>query len=676
MTVVGNFTKDQLDWVRRYRQQGNEGVSFFNINTTDPAEIIKQFYGDIDDDVIDMAQSTMDIDDDVIDMAQSSMPSASATTTTTGTATATGRASVNPLLRAVFALNQIMRAGASGDASPILMQNFIQANLLENPDMMMRQIKLIGQILRNPNMGVEIRLSNGNTITRGSMAGRKFFDEVLESEVRGRRNYDEAIKAGLSLAAITRQKALDDLKLKKPNATYADIDELGYNSDAGSDVEFLKHMPGQGLSERYFALSKDIVKMNTWDQMVKTLVELGYNPTPWKYELDPATGQQRVVHTTWTRALVDLAHLLNVTAGDIRFVDDDDTDERIARLGKLMFFAPRWLTSRLILNGWGRTMIEFAGSRFGKDGENWAHRVLAVNGMSRGQLARRSSAVAAIHGRLMYKAYMQWLALILGIYALGATNPHTMKVSVEGSLTKFQIGDYSFRAPGAIMAQVELTAAVLDAMNAFNAQTPGPQAKSKLEMVWESVSRVLMSRASPVISAGAEVLTGKDAFGEPAFIPDEAVDRFYSEVIHPSLSAAGITEPKDMKINRAISRRMMWWWMHDMMELYDAERKVGVAKADALLKSTALGAYSSMGGRVSFLSNRLKWEREAMQRMQATPGIEQIFTGATPEPEIDGLYTEVDENQPTEVPMPLIGAISADYNEELPGYDPYNQPLR
>jgi hypothetical protein len=545
------------------------------------------------------------------------------------------------------------------------MQNFIQANLLENPAMMVRQIKLIGQVLANPNLEIELPLSDGRKIMPGALRGRKLFDELLETEVRGRKNYDDAEKAGLSLAAVNRKKALDELKLTNPNATYNDIDELGYNTDVASDLEFLKHLPGQGTSERFFALSKDIVKMNTWDSMVQTLVELGYNPTKWEYNEDGS-----VKHTTWTRALTDLAHLLNITSGDIKFVDADDADERIARIGKLMFFAPRWLTSRLLLNSWGRGMLEFAGARFGKDGENWAQKILAVNGMSRRQLGARDSAVAAMHGRLMYKAYLQWLALILGIYAAGVTNPHTMKVSVEGSMTKFEIGDYSFRAPGAIMAHIELTAAVLEGMNAFNAQKPGPEAKGKLEMVWNSVGRVLMSRASPIVSLGGEVLTGRDIFGEPAFIPDEAVDRFYQEAIKPSLETAGITSPSDVKVDKAISRRMMWWWLHDMMEAYDQERKVGFSQANAMLKATALGAYSGLGGRVSFQSERLKWKREAAKRTEAVPSFAEVFSGAEAvpiEPEIYDADKRGDASIP--VPSPLIGDLGSDPNEPIPGYE-------
>jgi len=642
-TITGNFSEAEMNAYVEY-QKSIGSMPMILPGSDDAKEVLSSFFGNADVANATGLFQTADTNEE----AEGTVPK-----------------QPNLLIRTVFMMNQLLRTGATGDASPILMQNFIQANLLENPAMMLRQIKLIGQVLTNPNLEIELPLSDGRKIMPGALRGRKLFDELLDAEVRSRKNYDDAEKAGLSLAAINRKKALDELRETNPDATYNDIDELGYNTDVASDLAFLKHLPGQGTSERFFALSKDIVKMNTWDSMVQTLVELGYNPTKWEYNEDGS-----VKHTTWTRALTDLAHLLNITAGDIKFVDADDADERIARIGKLMFFAPRWLTSRLLLNSWGRGMLEFAGARFGKDGENWAQKILAVNGMSRRQLGARDSAVAAMHGRLMYKAYLQWLALILGIYAAGATNPHTMKVSVEGSMTKFEIGDYSFRAPGAIMAHIELTAAVLEGMNAFNAQKPGPEAKGKLEMVWNSVSRVLMSRASPIVSLGGEVLTGRDIFGEPAFIPDEAVDRFYQEAIKPSLETAGITSPSDVKVDKAISRRMMWWWLHDMMEAYDQERKVGFSQANAMLKATALGAYSGLGGRVSFQSERLKWKREAAKRIEAVPSFTEIFSGAEAvpiEPEIYDADKRGDASSP--VPSPLIGDLGSDPSEPIPGYE-------
>lgn len=652
-TITGNFSPEELAAYQSLKSELGSNPTVLPAAPATVKDVLKSFYESSDaGDVNDLLQTL-----------NTSSVQTQQNNATSGTVVSNRKP--NLLLRSIFMINQLLRTGATGDASPILMQNFIQANLLENPAMMVRQIRLIGQILTNPNLEFELPLSNGQKILPGSLRGRKLFDDILETEVRGRKNYEDAKNAGLSLAAINREKALAELKLTNPNATYNDIDELGYNTDVASDMDFLKHLPGQGTSERFFALSKDVVKMNTWDSMVQTLVELGYNPTAWEYNDDGS-----VKHTTWTRALTDLAHLLNVTSGDIKFVESDDVDERIARIGKLMFFAPRWLTSRLILNSWGRGMLEFAGARFGKEGENWAQKLLAVNGMSRRQLGARDAAVSAMHGRLMYKAYLQWLALILGIYAAGLTNPHTMKVSVEGSLTKFQIGDYSFRAPGAIMAHIELTAAVLEGMNAFNAQKPGPGAKGKLEMVWDSVGRVLMSRASPIVSTGGEILTGRDIFGESAFIPDEAVNRFYQEVIQPSLQTAGITEPKDVKVNKAIARRIMWWWLHDMMEMYDQERKVGFSQANAMLKATALGAYAGLGGRISFQSERLKWQRDAAKRMTADPMLGQVFSGAEPMPEETNIY-EADSSQSANIPVPapLIGALSGDTGEAIPGYE-------
>ena len=588
----------------------------------------------------------------------------------------------NPLWRVVSGVNQVMRSGASGDASPILMQNFLNANLFENPDMLVRQFKLLPEVLLNPNLGFQRK--DGTIINAAGMRGRKVFDDVLETEVRSRRFYEDADVAGLSLAAVTRQRALQyeretalaKLQQTQPNATmqdikigYEDIDELGYNSDQTSDVEFLKHMPGQGTSERFFALSKDIVKMNAFEQMANNLVQLGYNPTNWTYDADG-----KLIETPWTRAMKDLAALINITSGDVRFVEDDEQDEIIGRLAKLFFFAPRWLTSRLMLDRWGRFMFETASS-LAPGGREWAQKVLAVNGMSSARLATRDKNISKMHGRLLWKAWAQWIAIIMALYSLRLGNPQTMGVSIEGGLTKFKFGEFQFRMPGAVGAQIELLNAAMDAANAFKEQKPGPNQKNMATLLAEAVSKVVMSRASPVIGFGLETITKRDAFGIPSFGTDEALDIWYKENILPGLKAAGIKGlPTDAKLNRAITKRLIWWWASDMMEMYSDQRNFGRVKADSLLRAALTGAWSSLGGRMSYIPKAGRWKLDAAKNFETSPEIAQWLSGTTPQPVDMGAYdAEPAGTYTAPVPIPLFGGPS-DYTQLDPTFENYATP--
>ena len=573
-----------------------------------------------------------------------------------GPAPQTQRPRPNVLLRTLFFANQLLRGGAAGDISPMLMQNFMNANLLENPHLVMRQLRLAGQVLTNPNLGFQGK--DGTVYNQQSMRGRKMFDEVLETEVRGLQHYNEAKNAGLNLAAIQREKDLDQLRQDtgNPRLTYENLDELGYDTDIMTEAQLLKHMPGQGMSERFFTLSKDVVKANAFESMVNTLIDLGYNPTPWTYD---ANGN--LIQTPWTRAMQDLAALVNISSGDVRFADADETDEMIGRIGKLMMYAPRWAASRMLLTETGRSMLKL-GDVFGPRAKAYREKFLAINRMSPDRLKRRDPAINAIHARMMYKAWLAWLAMVLGVYATRLTNPHTMEVSAEDMLTRFKIGNYSVRPPGGFMLPLEMAMATVDALT-LRPVKPGGKPKTNGQMMWEAVGKLFLTRASPAVSLAGEILTGRDAFGEPAFVPDSAADRYYREVLKPMFKGLGMAPPEDMKINRAISKRMMWWWLSDMMKAYETDRSAYVKQSEALIRSATIGAITAAGGRVQYFPRNQMWKRDAAKRLEAPLSFDKLFTGTEPTPIDMGAYdADPGEGGPDPVPDFFIGTVGA-YDE-------------
>ena len=561
-------------------------------------------------------------------------------------------------LRFLYMVNQLLKLGASGDASPVLMQNFPLANILENPDMFIRQLGLQAQVIFNPNTG--FHLKDGRIINADGMRGRKLFHETLTKEVRNRNTYEMAKNSGLSLAAADADKLLEEARAKDPNATWDNVDDLGYNTDISTDGEFMKHLPGQGQSERFYAMSKDLVKMRQFDDMVHHLIALGYNPTAW------VDDEGNYIDSPFNRALKDISHLLNVISGDIRVHDIDETDESIMRLGKFLLYSPRWLSSRLLLDDFGRFMFKGVSKAFGSKGEAYAKKVLELNGMSPERLKARDNRVGSMHARLLNKSWLLWLGLIGLIYGVKATNPRTMEVTVDKFGARLKIGDYSFRAPGAIMTHIELSTSIGQAVLEWQAQKGATTDKPLYSLVGEKVNSVLLSRSSPVLGLAASVVTGRDTQGAPAFVTDEAVDVFWKEVIGPELDRMGVKGLTDMKINKAIAERMLWWWARDAMEMYADQRKFGVTSSEALLKAAGIAAVSSQGGRAMYAPKELAFERKAQERMEAPiETFSEAFTGAEQRPIITN-YLEPTKgaNYTDEVAQPFFGSLGTDYTDE------------
>jgi hypothetical protein len=560
-------------------------------------------------------------------------------------------------LRFLYMVNQLLKLGASGDASPVLMQNFPLANILENPDMFIRQLGLQAQVLFNPNTG--FHLKDGTIINAQGMRGRKLFHDTLTKEVRNRNTYQMAKNAGLSLAAIDADKLLEEARAKDPAATWDNVDDLGYNTDISVDGEFMKHLPGQGQSERFYALSKDVVKMRQWDDTVHHLIALGYNPTPW------TDDEGNFIKSPFNQALKDLAHLLNVMAGDVKVHDVDETDEAVMRFGKFLLYSPRWLTSRLLLDDFGRFMFRGVSKAFGTKGEAYADKVLALNGMTAERLKHRDSRIGAMHARLLNKSWLLWLGLIGLIYGVRATNPRTMEVTVDKLGARMKIGDYSFRAPGAIMTHIELSTTIGEAILEWQAQKGTPNDKPLASMIGDKVNKVLLSRASPVVGLAANIVTGRDTQGAPAFVTDEAVSVFWKDAIGPELERMGIKGLSNMSINKAISERMLWWWVRDSMEMYADQRKFGVKSSEALLKAAGMGALSAQGGRGMYVPKELDFERKAQERMQSPiTTTKELFTGVEATPINTDYYDpNIGVNYTDDVAQPFFGATGTDYED-------------
>jgi hypothetical protein len=241
-----------------------------------------------------------------------------------------------------------------------------------------------------------------------------------------------------------------------------------------------------------------------------------------------------------------------------------------------------------------------------------------------------------------------------------------MEVTVDKFGARLKIGDYSFRAPGAVMTHIELSTSIGQAITEWQAQKGATTDKPLYSLVGEKVNSVLLSRSSPVLGLAGSIVTGRDTQGAPAFVTDEAVSVFWKEVIGPELERMGIKGNTDMPINKAIAERMLWWWARDAMEMYADQRKFGVKSTDALLKAAGMAAISSQGGRSMYAPKELAFERKSSERMQAPiTTFAEAFTGVEGTPVTTNFYAPISgTNYTDEIAQPFFGGTGTDFEDE------------
>lgn len=589
-------------------------------------------------------------------------------------------------------LNTLLKSGASGDASPILMQNWALANPLVNPDMLGRQFRLISQIFFNPNLGFQ--KSDGTFIGRRMMRGRKLATDIMNREVRSLPYYDLMEEAGLFLGAYRLDSALADLQETKPDATLMDISELGVDSDVSSKDPYglLQHIPGQGQSERFYTLSRDMTKMRFVSDAVQHLIDIGYNPTP-LYEKDEngmyildKNDRPIPIDTPFATALRDLAHMANLMSGDVRVHVNDITDERVMRLGKLLMFSPRWVTSRLLLNSYGRGFLKGIGDNIGPEGSKFIRDVFKANGVTEEQLTNRQGRIETMQARLLWKSWMLWLAIVGAVYGSNALSPHTLGVQVDKFGTRLKIGDYSFRMPGAMMTYLEIFATIAQAIQRMPKRTGAEGEAGFGEIALDLVNGLFMSRASSLGRFAMEAGTGRDVFGNPSFISDQAAQVFWDQGAMSMLEKIGLTPDILQSLNiiadksgaltaagLPIAKYVMWWPVRDTLETFEKQRSLSIDRSQAFIQSLMVGAYSGLGGRVQYQPDELKWQNEAAKNMvrdtSAWDPMTYILGGtAVPAP--------VEEYQPTEdnLDFPenywMLGELSAQDEFVVDPYEP------
>lgn len=485
-------------------------------------------------------------------------------------------------------VNDFCRLSVGGDASPIMIQNFMLANPIEDPKLFFNQFLIMTNAAR-PNLSLSV---GGKTIINGKNYGREA-DVQLGNELRASAFYDDAKAHGLTLSAFEKDKALAELQKTNPSATMMDVDELGYNSDIAVSTKFLKHLPGQGQSERFFAMSKDYVKMTKYAQAMQHMVDIGY--------IQGTPGYQDAAR--------DMAALINAVAGDIVFPTKKDGDEIFARMAKRLFFAPRWATSRFAIDPLGHGILRSF---------EWGRELLRANRLE--DLNDRDIYSRAAHTRMYAKTWGLWSALGI-LYGLLYKND-AIKTSVSKGGTQIQIGDFKFKPPGG----VDKTMAIISSVMGIFDSNDKKSNVEKVQRAVDNIKTLLMGQLAPGASALYETVTGRNLFGEPTREVYTPLQRHWESVTRPILAKAGLDVPMP-KISNLMADKFIYMWAQDMMEAYETMKDRDEPYPE--LQSAAMGAAAFIGARVKYAPKELNWKYDAAKNRPA-PGFENTIIGAEP----------------------------------------------
>ena len=500
---------------------------------------------------------------------------------------------IDKLLKPYDFINTIARNSVGGDWSAPLIQNWALTNPFENPKMFFQQF-LIGTKMMKPNLGFQLR--DGRVINSGGMLGRKEFHQ-LGDELRASGFYQLGKEAGLVTNTSRVDDALAEAQKKDPRKSLMDIDELGHDPDFAIAHSILKRVPLNSGAERTMSMQKDYIKQTKFNAGMRNFMEMGYNPK--------ASGFKEIAR--------DFAAVLNVAAGDTKFVNDDERDELIGRMTKRILFAPRWVTSRVMFDPIARYAVEFL-----PKGKEW----LKVNRMLAEGRKLNEYAVAE-NRRLWAKGYMMWAAIVMLLTRFNPFNEHAVEVESSKSGTQLRVGDYTFKAPGGVMFMLEMQAMISSAMDT----RPDETREERLDRTVDMFKGFLMSKISPAISLGYEQFTGRDIIGKPSREAYTPLQVWWDNAIRPSLREAGIDHEMP-KWSNMVANRMLYLWAQDALETYEATTE---RNADAPgLEAAFTGASAFLGGRVRYAPKETRWMYKADENA-TPPGWEYSFIGADPD---------------------------------------------
>jgi hypothetical protein len=453
---------------------------------------------------------------------------------------------------------------------------------------------MIGLKMMKPNLGFQ--KSDGSVINQKGMLGREEFHK-LGDQLRGNQFYELGLEAGLTLNTHRIDERLAELRKKDPRATIMNVDELGVDKDLSPTHHMLKHQPLQGASERTMAMTKDYIKMMKFTQGMQHYIEIGYNPKSSKF----------------TEVAKDLAGMLNVAQGDVKFSSDKEMDDLIGSNLRNLMFAPRWLASRFMFDPILRSVYTTFSPEKGT-------KLLELN-----RLYKRYGVidpyVRAENNRLFMKSAGMFAFIGFLLSRFNPFGEHGTEVEVKGLGSSIRVGDYVFKAPGGVMYQMEIMSTLIGGLET----KPGETSEERLTRTSDQIKMLIMSKAAPAVSLANDMITGRNIIGEPSRETYKPLQTYWNAVTRPALLEMGIDLPAP-PISNLVADRLFYLWAQDAMDTYDAVSGRGGQYPAA--EAGAVAALAFLGGRVRYSPKELKWQYKANDNDNPVPGWEYTIFGA------------------------------------------------
>jgi hypothetical protein len=481
----------------------------------------------------------------------------------------------NPVTVTFDVLNALGRFTMAGDWSAPLVQNWQLANPIESPGLFFKSL-LFGPKSLAPNLAID---TGKGGINKNAFLGRRQV-HAMGDEIRANRFYELAKENGLSLATIEydrilaekraeREDKLAQMRERDPDATLPeidimDIDELDVDPDMMGLLSAERHVPGKAASERAMTMMKDFVKFNKFTQALEAYEQLGYDPS--------SEGFKEMAQ--------DMAAILNVTNGDVRFTKNE-YDKSIGRLMRRVMFAPRWLTSRIMADPLGRLMLSQ-----GEIGRKW----LRANNLPTDR--KINPYVLRANVRMVLKAQALWYALLAYFGLMRPFDQFKVQTSVSNMYTKIQVGNYVFKAPGGSMMFLEIA----DALTPDIKNLPPDEARKRFA---ERMETLVMGRFinSPGIGIIKEMFTGRDFMGKPVGYVDPDLEAYWQKVVKPTMAEVGVPVP-DMRLSKLVTKNLQYLWIQSYLETFKAadDRE----EDDKMFEAAFVGGMSALGGRIRY----------------------------------------------------------------------------
>jgi hypothetical protein len=411
----------------------------------------------------------------------------------------------------------------------------------------------------------------------------------------------------------------------KGEIAYEDIpmDLMEYD-ERGNLVDFFEKntiigaFPLQGMFERQISLQHDLLLFSLIKHQLTTNPVLALVPP----EELAANKYAKVA-----------ANYCALSLGDFQYSTDEKVDAKWGRAGKLLFVAPRWLFSNILLNPIINQYISNdSGVRaalakvMGEDNRVFD---LVPKGLKQENAALDRYIKRNYWWTMMYLLGAQAFAELRGIFTKdGGFDAQSNKWGAYRAFKDWKVSDST--------GTFDLVNVPTAQMMAFFGGNPGQPDRGRETTAGKWLTHftnVLGYRASPVITKVFQAFTGKDVLNRPVWATDEDLQKHWKEVSVPLLKKVGVDLPQDMKLAVYWSSQMPTAWQENFQAYgtaLDNYKTPEEAKAAAAIQLIT----SSMGLRVKYDPyvpyNRMKFERRKkaiLRGSQEVPSVKDLTRG-------------------------------------------------